>query len=272
MPRFQLVPYYRNKAIRNDGAIDLYLDRVHGGPPERFYLQVLFHPFEEQLDLPAFLVEQGYFQGVQIGVVRQENELPVGLRVMVFDPPQLFGIPLFRIVAFQPSYLVVLDAFRPVGGRGVHPFEAHVRLGTRDEKGLLQMDRIEPGEVDVRLVHHVKTAGLVGQDVEHVDVVEARPGDMEEARHRRPYVVKRMELDASLGLPELGPPEHAQAKVYRRGIEGVDIALDIDLEIVTVAASPGLAYQYVGELLEDLMAPFLVGGPEVAPRDGGTET
>ena len=258
MPRSELFAYDGDKAIRDDGTIDLYLDGVHGGPPERFYLQVLFHPLEEQSDLPAFLVQQSYLQGVQIGVVGQKDEFPTGLRVAVLDLPRLFGTPLFRIVAFQSSYLVVPDAFHPVRRRGVHPFEAHVRLGAGDEKGLLQMDGVEPGEVDVRLIHHVKAAGLVGQQVEHVDIVEAGLGDMEEARHGRFYVVVRMELYASLGLLELGPPKHAQAKVYGAEIKGVHVALDIDFEIVAITAPFRLTYQYAGELLEDLMAPFLV--------------
>ncbi len=232
---------------------------------------MLFHPFEEQLDLPALLVQQRYFEGVQIGVVGQENELPAGLGISIFDAPHLFRIALFRIMALEPSYLVVLDAFRPVRRSGVHSLEAHVRLGTCDEKRLLHVDGIKTGEVDVRLVHHVKTAGLVGQDIQYVHIVKARSGNMDEARYRRPYVVKRMELDTSLGLPELRPPEYAQAKVYGAGVKGVNVALEIDLEIVTVTTFPCLAYQYVGELLENLMAPFLVSGSQVTPRNGGPE-
>jgi hypothetical protein len=41
----------------DDGTIDLYLDRVDAGAPERFYPEVLFHPLEEQFHLPSFLVQ-----------------------------------------------------------------------------------------------------------------------------------------------------------------------------------------------------------------------
>lgn len=74
-----------------------------------------------------------------------------------------------------------------------------------------------------------------------------------------------------LGLSELRPPEYTEAKVYGGRVKGVHVALDIDLEIVTVTAFPGLAYQNVGELLEDPAVPFRIGLAEVAPGHGGPE-
>ena len=80
-----------------------------------------------------------------------------------------------------------------------------------------------------------------------------------------------MEFYPSLGLSELRPPEHAQAKVYRSRVKGVHIAFKGDLEIVAVTTFSGLVYQHVCELLEDPVVPFFVGGPKVAPRNGGPE-
>ena len=39
-------------AIADDGGVDLYPDGVFGVAPELFYPEMLFYPFEEQLDLP----------------------------------------------------------------------------------------------------------------------------------------------------------------------------------------------------------------------------
>lgn len=65
-----------------------------------------------------------------------------------------------------------------------------------------------------------------------------------------------MELYPSLGLSELRPPENAKAKIYRSRIKGVYIAFQVDLEIVTITAFPGLVDKDKGELLEDPKASF----------------
>tara|TARA_R110002049_G_scaffold295995_3_gene483846 strand:- start:146 stop:619 length:474 start_codon:yes stop_codon:yes gene_type:complete len=77
------------------------------------------------------------------------------------------------------------------------------------------------------------------------------------------YIEKRMELDAPFGLSELGPPEHAQAKVYGRGIKGIDLSLYH--KIVTGAFSAGNIDQAIGKLLKDLAVPIFIGFGEVAP-------
>tara|TARA_R110002020_G_C16315599_1_gene774241 strand:- start:3192 stop:4070 length:879 start_codon:yes stop_codon:yes gene_type:complete len=268
---FQPVPDDRDKAICDDGTIDLDLDRVHACSPEGFYPQMLFHPFEEQLDLPPFLVQKCYFCGIEVGVVGQEDEFLFGLAVIILDPAELFGIALFGIMPFELARLVIFDTFGLVGRSGVHPFEAQVLLGPCNEKGLLQVDGVQSRKVDICLVHHVKASGLERYDVENVDIVQAGIGYMDEARDRGHHIVKDVELYPSLGLSELRPPEHAQAKVYGCRIQRVHVALDVDLEIVPVIAFPGLPDKDIRELLEDPVAPFFVGLAKVAPRNRGPE-
>lgn len=47
----------RDKNKQDHGDADLSHDRIHGGTEKRFDPQVLFDPFEEQLHLPATLVQ-----------------------------------------------------------------------------------------------------------------------------------------------------------------------------------------------------------------------
>ena len=63
--KLQVVMNYGYQTIRRDGGIDLDADGVFGRSPEPLDVEVLLHPFEEQLDLPAVLVEQSDFQGVK---------------------------------------------------------------------------------------------------------------------------------------------------------------------------------------------------------------
>jgi hypothetical protein len=60
---------------------------------------VLLDPFEEQLDLPAALVERGDGQGRQGGVVRQKHQRLVQLLVMEPDASQMLGVALGGVEA-----------------------------------------------------------------------------------------------------------------------------------------------------------------------------
>ena len=60
--QFHVVLYYYYKAVSCYGTIDLDADGVLGCPPEPLNPQVLFHPFEEQFDIPSVAVKLGYQQ------------------------------------------------------------------------------------------------------------------------------------------------------------------------------------------------------------------
>ena len=64
--------------VSGDGSPYLPLDRVFGRSNERLDAQMLFDPFEEQLDLPALYVKCADCQRRERHVVRQElHVLPV---------------------------------------------------------------------------------------------------------------------------------------------------------------------------------------------------
>ena len=63
-------------------------DSVLGGAEEGFDAQVLFNPFEEQLDPPAIAVEFGDGEGGEREVVGEELEGGMCLGVAVFDATQ----------------------------------------------------------------------------------------------------------------------------------------------------------------------------------------
>ena len=48
-----------NQAVRDDRGVDLDADCVFRVSPELLDLQMLLHPFEEQLRRPAVLVKKG---------------------------------------------------------------------------------------------------------------------------------------------------------------------------------------------------------------------
>ena len=74
-----------NKAVSYDRRANLYSDSVFCCTPEFLNLEVLLEPLEEQLDLPAILVEIGYFERREIECIRQKCEVSI-LLVIVKSP------------------------------------------------------------------------------------------------------------------------------------------------------------------------------------------
>jgi hypothetical protein len=61
--------------ICTDRSPDLCFDSIDALPIERFYSQVLFDPFKEQLDLPAAFVIVGNLAGITIWLCWSTNNI-----------------------------------------------------------------------------------------------------------------------------------------------------------------------------------------------------
>ena len=65
----QLTAHDGDKAIGNDGRVDLYIDSVLAGSVEFLDMQVLLQPFEEKLYAPPVLIQLSYVLGRERSVL-----------------------------------------------------------------------------------------------------------------------------------------------------------------------------------------------------------
>ncbi len=117
--------------VDRDGDPDLGLDGVLGGAEEALDAQVLFDPFEEQLDLPAAFVEPGDGERRQGEVVGQEDEGFAGLRVAVLDAAEGVRVADGGMGARGNHDLVAAQSGGLVDGVGIEPAEAEVGARAR---------------------------------------------------------------------------------------------------------------------------------------------
>ena len=92
--------------VGGHGAPDLRLYRVLAGAQESLDAQVLLDPFEEQLDLPAALVERSDRQRRQRRVVGQENQRLARLRILESNAPQM--LPRCSLISRSQVQHVIL--------------------------------------------------------------------------------------------------------------------------------------------------------------------
>ena len=91
--QIQIQPLSRDRYqhISADGNPYLALDRVLRSTEETFDPQMLFYPFEKELDRPPALVQGADAQRWNAEMIGQEDERFVGRRIPISDSAQLPG-------------------------------------------------------------------------------------------------------------------------------------------------------------------------------------
>ena len=253
-----------HKAESDDGDIYLRLHGVLRSAPELLDFEVLFQPLEEQLYLPAVLVEFRNQQGFKAYGVGHEHELTSLLLVPVLDEPHPFRIVFRRVVPCQ-LYLGIREDILRKSPFPLDNLVLEVALGADDEERLEHIDAVQSLEVVVASVENVERARLVGYHVHRLNVMNRRRRDVDEGRNLGFDIVHRVNFDTAFRGPELRPFEHAQAQVDGGRVERIDVAFE--LEDVRTPLSSCFVYHVVSKVLEDTAVPILVGLGQVAPRD-----
>jgi len=250
--------------VSADGDPNLGLHRVLARAVEGLDPQVLLDPFEEQLDLPASLVEFRHDQRIDLEVVGYEDEQLSRFRIPEAYPPQVAREELPGLRPVEADGLVGSQAGGLVHGAGLADVVAHVGLGPGDEEGPGRMDGSQTEEIYVSTIQYVEGSDFEDDPIQGVDVVGLPLGDRDEHGDRAAQVDHRVELDRGLSLAKAGPWEEVHAQVYRGGVDGVDDLVhvqDVSFRAIQLA---GLADEDLAKLEVDHPASMLVGVGQVA--------
>ena len=151
----------RHEQVNDHGDPDLRLHGVGRGPVERFDLQMLFDPFEEQFDLPLLPIRVRDHLRWNIEEVRQEHETFLLLGIGVGDSSQRLWITGPGLVTDQGDDLVPSHSPRSFGSNRRETMEPQIALCPDDEERRQKMNRIETREVDVPRVHGNSPPGMI---------------------------------------------------------------------------------------------------------------
>ena len=122
--------------------------------------------FEEELDLPAILVDGRDCGGTEFEVLGQRREDFPGLLGDHLEPTQIEGALSVPVRTGEPDHLV-----------GNH----HVVLGPAEKEDTIRGRSGEPGEVQVGAIHHHDRAGLKAQLASDANVRALPLGDQRNA-------------------------------------------------------------------------------------------
>jgi len=245
--------------VDRDGDPHLRLHSVLRGSEERLDPKMLLDPSEEELDLPAMLVQQGdAFRG-KGKIVGEEDQVLSRFRVDIPDATQFVGVMLRRVDPREDDGLIGPHPGRFVDGSGIQPAVAQILLGPDDEEGRAVREGMKPFEVQIPPVHHVVRSRLGDQFVQDIDVVPLPVGDLDERGDVPPQIQQGVEFDGRLPFPEPCPGKQGETQVDRRGVEGVYRLLQLDRERIVRIQCSCRPDEYLCEVGKDSPVAVLVG-------------
>lgn len=180
---------------------------VLGCAYKAFDLELLLDGFEEELDLPAVLVDRRNGACGPREVVRQDHNTFPRFRVSAADEPETGWIFLPAIEPSELDRLVGKDVLHGVGGPAFHDPVISVGLEAGDEVYATLAKGSEPYEVEIALVEYCDIAFLQGDGGCDGRLVHLAGSHHGEGGKIAAVVKFDMKLDRPLGCAELGPVE-----------------------------------------------------------------
>ncbi len=237
----------RQQQVDAEGDPELAEDGIGRSPEEALDLEVLLDPLEEELDLPAFLVELGDGGSGQVCGVGEEDVVPAGLRIPVADPAQ--NQPIGEgLPALEPDRLIRGETGAWADLATIENGVGDVSLEPGDKPYLLliqsmeQLVVIEPAVED----HDASRWKLEGPSP--MDFVLLALGDRQEGGEVPVVIQTDMDLDRPFRRLVLGPREQRCGELDQRGVQREELALEP--EPMTGRMPLGPSQQLVEDLLE----------------------
>ncbi len=253
-----------DKAICDDGDVDLYPYGILAVAPETFDAEMLLDPFEEKLDLPAVTVQQGdvLCRKVEVvGVVHEGTSEVSG----VIDNPAQYSMVVARVaLPHESDGLVKEHTILPVKHiLSVENLEFGIPFLPDDKECAAEMDSEEPCEVEVATVEDIAGVGFVFNPVHCLAVVDFGIGDSVEYRYLGDDVDLGVDFDAGLCAAEECPAEYGHTEVNGSGIHGIEPP--VKLEFLGNPPSLRERHHIESKLLEDSGLAEHVGFGECVP-------
>ena len=262
--------------VGGDRSPYLRLDRVFGCSKERLDTQVLFDPFKEQLDLPTLFVKCANGQGGKRYVVGQKLQRPASFGIGVGHLPNQFWISFVRLVAYQLNVLIAYQARVDGDRKFLNHNELHIAFGAGHKERSGGMQLMQPGKVDIRLVHHVIGANLdvalLCEDVEDFDIVHLAVADVDKTWNRSTQIHQGVKFDGCFCRAKRRPRKQAQAQIDRGRVQRVNGCahqrFELDARCVVGVKRTSHADQMMGQIGKDFPWSNSVGVGQCVARDG----
>ncbi len=252
-----------HETVCNNRHINLYPHSVFRIAPEGRDAEMLLYPTKKKFHLPALLVQQSDVLRLDADIVGKERECSLKVWSIVNYPPQHTWILLLCLIASKVYHLIkqdVVHSFQKLFS--INNFIFEVRLLSNDKVGAYSVNCMQPCKIIISLVKDVERIRLIRNFIHRIHIVNFCFRDMNVSRYLGYNVKQRVDFDATLVFPEVCPLEQAQAKVYRGGIERIELTMQFERSVNSLALSK--IDHKVGKLFKYLVVPVQIGVGKIA--------
>src|SRR5271169_6886762 len=149
---------------------------------------MLFDPFEEQLHLPARLVEVRDGEGRKVEVVGQKDEPAALVQVVESDASEWVRIVLDRGRRGERDSMIGPQACGLADGPRVASSQQDAGFGACDKERTATMQDVETLEVQIAPIHHVEGASFRQNLVQEIHVMPFSVGNLNKSGNRATQV------------------------------------------------------------------------------------
>jgi len=222
---------------------------------------------EEQLDLPAALVQLWNGEWGQRKVVGEKYQLAIGLPIAVVDAAQILGIAVQRIETHQADGLVAARAGTFVDGLRNHAAKAKIFSRTNDEKRQALRQGVQAREIQVATVEKVEGSRFRQQLIEHTNFVDFGGFYSDSYGNAAAQVEQRVHLDGGVQPPIARPRKQRETQIDGRAVQRIGGFFQLHTQRIARVQRPRRGNQQASEIGEDAPVARLVGIGQRAARD-----
>ena len=241
-----------HEAVYDDCNVYLYSHSVLAGSPKGGHTKMLFYPPEEQFHLPSLFVEHCNILSLDRKVICKECERPLQFRSIVNYPPQFRWVLGLCQLTSQSYGLIKQHIVIPIQQFiSSHNIVPEMSLRSDDKHGTDALDSIQSSKVIVAFVKDIVRIRFVRYLIHCIHIMKFRLGNVDICRNLSDHIKQGMHLDFALGFAEVCPLEQTHAKIYRRRIERVELAIENERPCDSLAL--GKVDHMVGKLFKYLL-------------------
>jgi len=256
----------RDQDVHRDRNPDLGFDGILVGSVESLDAKMLLDPLEEQLHMPARLVELSDRHSGEQEIVGEEGQAFLLSGVEIPHPAQFVRVELGSQWPGQQDGLVATQARAFVDQMLIESAELKILLGSNHEESQTLHQAVKPSEIEIAAIHDVERTRFGNQNIEDADIVHFAVGNVNERGNVAAHIQQRVEFDGAFVAAEVSPRKQRQAQVDGGGIERVDRLVQFQSELVLTIQFPCPGDQHMSEVGKDSPVAGFVGVGQGAAR------
>lgn len=228
--KFEIVLNDSDETVCNDGNMNLNTHSIVTLSPERLDSEVLFDPFEKQLDLPPIFIKEGNVLGRKIEVVCVVSERAMQLWSIVYNTSDFSRIFFLVLFLRKDNSLVTQDVVCSVKNVvTINDLILWTLLLTDDKESSGYCNLVESGKIKVASVKDIAGQRFVCEPIHGIDIMYVGISNAVEHRNLRDDIHLRVYFDSRLSASELCPSKERHTEVDSRRVHSIEPTMQLKL-------------------------------------------